>query len=161
MTDIRKTNEQYQRNVHQFMQTIRTLSSEQFLQPMNGWSARDIVAHLIGWNHNCATVVNAVQAGETPQVFIDSGDDFSRVNAESVIKYDSKDMVELLREMETSFQALAQCLFKVDEEIWSKKIIIPGLGYDPTIEKCTRAVSEDYEKHRLEIEAWRDQEFGA
>jgi hypothetical protein len=29
---------------------VRALPEERFLAPLRGWSARDIVAHLIGWN---------------------------------------------------------------------------------------------------------------
>ena len=40
MASIRETNEQFQRNVHQLMRTVRTLSDEQFTEPMDGCGAR-------------------------------------------------------------------------------------------------------------------------
>ena len=48
--------EQLQRNVHSFIRTVRTLSTEQFLTKMNGWAPRDVTAHLIGWNRARLTV---------------------------------------------------------------------------------------------------------
>jgi hypothetical protein len=155
MTVIRESNEQLQRSVHQFIRTIRALSGEQFLQPMSGWSPRDVVAHLIGWNRGSIDVVDAICRGETPEVFIDAGEDFSKVNAAFVHQYDSTDMIELLREMELSYQELARHLYTVELEDWTREVTVPVWDNPMTIEQYIQAVSKDYDNHRQEIEVWR------
>jgi len=34
----------------EFCDCIRSVPDRRFLEPMNGWSPREVVAHLIGWH---------------------------------------------------------------------------------------------------------------
>lgn len=155
MMVIQEHNEQLQRNMHQFMRTIRTLSQEQFVQPINDWSPRDIVAHLIGWNRAGITLADTLRQGEMPEILIDPGEDFSKANAAFVRQYDSTDMVELLRELELSYQELASFLYTVPVEDWAREFDLPGAEEAITIEGCLQDIISDYDNHRYEIEAWQ------
>ena len=148
-------NEHFQRNMHQFMRTIRTLSDEQFLQPINGWSPRDVVAHLIGWNRAFIDVADDMRRGAAPAVLIDPGENFSKANAVFVRQYDATAMIELLRELELSYQEFARCLYTVDAESWSWPVNVPGRTNAVSIEWYVRELIDDYENHRQEIEEWR------
>jgi hypothetical protein len=154
---IQEYNEQLQRSVHQFMRTVRTLSDEQFLQPMNGWSPRDVVAHLLGWNWVSIDIADAIRRGEAPQALIDPGEDFSKANAAFVRQYDSTGMIDLLRQLELSYQAMASHLYTVDVEDWTRTVAVPGMDTPVTIEWYVRELTEDYENHRQEIEKWRQE----
>ncbi len=155
MTGIRESNEQFQRSMHQFMRTVRTLTPEQFAEAMNGWSARDVVAHLIGWNRACIDIADAVHREEAPAALIDPGEDFSEVNARFVRQYDATDMTELLRELELSYQELARHLYTVDEQDWARETAIPGWDDTITLESVVRDLSGDYAAHMQEIASWR------
>lgn len=152
---IQEYNEQLQSSLHQFMRAIRTLSEEQFVQPMNGWAPRDVVAHLIGWNRAYVGIVDAIRRGEMPEALVDPGEDFSKANAGFVRQYDSTDMIQLLREMELSYQELASHLYTVDVEDWARGFVVPGAAEPITVEECIRDLIVDYDNHRQEIEAWR------
>lgn len=154
MTAIRVQNEHLQRNLHQFMRAIRALSDEQFTQSMDGWSPRDVVAHLIGWNRASIGIADAIRKGETPQILVDPGEDFSKVNAAFVREYASTDMVEMLRELELSYQELARHLYTLDPQDWTREVPVPGWKNPTSVQENIHAIALDYEEHRQAIERW-------
>lgn len=141
--------------MHQFMRTIRSLPADQFTQSMNGWSPRDVVAHFIGWNRATIDVAEAMRKGQTPDVFVDPGEDFSKANAEFVRRYDSTDMVELLRQLELAYQALAQYLYTLEPAEWTREVSVPFAKEPVTIEWSVAELAADYDNHRQEIETWQ------
>ena len=148
--------EQLQRNLHAYIRTVRTLSTEQFLTKMNGWAPRDVTAHLIGWNRAYVQSTDAIRRGELPEVLVDPGQDFSRVNAGFVAQYDSTDPQQLLRELELSFQELARHYYTLDLSDWTTDFGVRYGAEAITVDKWLRYLIEDYDNHRREIEAWRD-----
>ena len=147
--------EQFQRNLHAYARTIRTLSPEQFLSKMDGWSPRDMTAHLIGWNRAYVRSTDALRRGELPEVLIDPGEDFSKVNAGFVAEYDSTDAQHLLRELELSFQELARHYYTLDPADWTTDFGVRFGSNLITIDKWIGFLIEDYDNHRRQIEAWR------
>lgn len=154
MAIIREANEQLQRNVHQFMRTVRALSDDQFTEPMDGWSPRDVTAHLIGWNRASIDSANAFERGELPPVLADPGEDFADVNAAFVEKHDSADMNGLLRELELSYQELARHLYTIDEAAWTRPVRAPRWDASVTLESYIHEVSDDYAHHAQELMSW-------
>lgn len=150
--------EQLQRNVHAYIRTIRTLPVDQFLTKMkqDDWSPRDVTAHLIGWNRALIEGTDAIRRGELPEVLVDPGEDFSRVNAGFVAQYDSTDPQQLLRELELSFQELARHYYTLDLSDWTTDFGVRYGAEAITVDKWLHSLIEDYDSHRREIEAWRD-----
>ena len=153
---IQEYNERLQRNTHQFIRTIRALSEDQFLQPMNGWSPRDVTAHLIGWNQAAVGITDDIRQGKTPEILIDLGEDFCEVNATFVHEYDSTDMVQLLRELELSYQQLARHLYTMDVEDWTREVTVPGWGNPLTIQTFMQTLTDLPVHYQQEIETWRE-----
>ena len=154
MTVIRQQNEQLQANIHYFMRTVRSLSPDEFTQSMKGWSPRDVVAHLIGWNRAAIDITESIRSEQSPQILIDPGEDFCDVNAAFVRQYNSKDMIELLRELELSYQELARHMYTVDVSEWTVEVAVPGWDQPITIDENIQAISGDYVELAREIEAW-------
>ena len=73
-----------------------SLSEEGFLTRANGWSPRDIVAHLIGWNRYVIEGSRQIRRGELPFYDVDPGEDYSTVNAALVREYPSQDKQALI-----------------------------------------------------------------
>ena len=146
--------DRFDQSVKKFASCIEALSEKSFLRKLNGWSPRDVVAHLIGWNRYYIIGCDQIRQGELPFYYVDPGEDFSKVNAAAVQLYDSTDAVELLHELEVSYQELARRLFSVDPNDWTRKKQTERLSYPVSIEMCIQAISDDYVHHQGEIEAW-------
>ena len=67
------------------------LSEERFLGTLNGWSARNILARLIGCDRHVIRGSRQVQKAGLPFYDVDPGQNHSRVNAPLVSHYSSRD----------------------------------------------------------------------
>jgi hypothetical protein len=61
--------------------SVRALSEERFLGTLNGWSARNILARLIGCNRRVIKGSRQVQKAELPFYDVDPEQNHSHVNA--------------------------------------------------------------------------------
>ena len=140
--------------VSKFKTCIQDLSESKFLQPMNGWTPRDVLAHLIGWNRLYIISLREIKTGELPSYFSDDENDYSNVNAESVEMYASTDQGLLLDELEDSSQALQNFLLFLDPNDWKIDFGVRYHGSTITIENQVAELIKDYDDHREEIQAW-------
>jgi hypothetical protein len=92
--------------VSKFKTCIQDLPESKFLQPINGWTPRDVLAHLIGWNRLYITGLREIKNGEQPSYFSDDENDYRNVNAKSLELYTKTDQGLLLDELEDSLQVL-------------------------------------------------------
>ena len=145
--------DRFDRSVKNFAGCIEALSETSFLAKLNGWSPRDIVAHLIGWNRYYVTGCDQIRQGELPFYYIDPGEDFSKVNAGFVQQYASTSQKELLAELEASWQALQQYLLALAPEEWAADYGVRYAGSPLSIEKSVEALRQDYVAHQQEIES--------
>ncbi len=81
----------YELVVKDFCECIISLPEALFLSPMSGWSPRDVVAHLIGWNRQMIDASAAILRGETPAYYADAPNDYRNINAGFVNQYASHD----------------------------------------------------------------------
>jgi len=144
--------DRFDQSVKEFAGSIEALSEESFLEKLNGWSPRDILAHLIGWNKYYITGCEQITKGELPFYYVDPGDDFSKVNAVFVQQYASTDRKELLVELEDSFRELKQFLLSLTPAEWETDYGVRFAGHPVTIKDSVEALLEDYIAHRKEIE---------
>ena len=131
-----------------------------FLEKMNDWAPRDVLAHLIGWNRYTIEGCQQISKGETPFYLIDPGDDFSKVNAVLVQRYDSRDERQLLDELKASAEELKQFLLSLGsverEAGYGVSYADHGVGYEGavTIRNTVDMLIYDYVEHREQIEEW-------
>jgi len=140
--------------VSKFKTCIQDLPESNFLQPMNGWTPRDVLAHLIGWNRLYITGLREIKSGELPAYFSDDENDYSSVNAESLEMYAAIDQGLLLDELQDSFQALQNYLLFLDPNDWKTDFGVRFRGSTITIEGEVAEMIKDYDDHREEIQAW-------
>ena len=139
--------------VEGFAASVLKLSEEAFLTPLNGWSARDIVAHLIGWNRHVIQGGRQIQQGELPFYDLDPGEDYSKVNAALVQQYSSNDKQRLLDELRTSTRELKEFLQSLDEDGWARDFGVRHQGSVVTIRGTVDELIEDYDHHHRQIDA--------
>ncbi len=140
--------------VSNFKTCIQDLPESKFLQPMNGWTPRDVLAHLIGWNRLYITGLREIKTGEQPSYYSDDENDYSNVNAESLEMYATIDQGLLLDELQDSFQALQNYLLLLDPNDWKTDFGVSYRGSTITIEDEVAELIQDYDDHREEIQTW-------
>lgn len=131
---------------------VTDLGDERFLEPLQGWSTRDIVAHLIGWNRYVIKGSQEIIRGELPFYDIDPGENYSKVNAILICKYPSEDPRELLRELRQSAGDLKEFLLALDPEVWASDFGVRHRESVVTIKNTVKDLIEDYDHHRRQID---------
>ena len=137
-----------------FRECIEDLPEDAFLNPINGWSPRDITAHLIGWNRHTITGCREIRMGKLPAYFSDASTEYKNINAESVALYSSEDRELLLADLESSYLSLENFIQFMDPDDWRKDFGVRYGEHTITIENTIEALLQDYDQHRQEIEAW-------
>ena len=127
---------------------------EFFLERLNGWSPRDIVAHLIGWNSHVIEGAEQIQRGELPFYDIDPGENYSKVNEVLVREISATDREVLIEELHSSANGLENYLRSVAHEAWAKDYGVRHHGSRVTIRETVEELIDDYDHHRRQIEAW-------
>jgi hypothetical protein len=140
--------------VERFKGCIQALPDKLFLEPMAGWSPRDVVAHLIGWNRYTVEGCQQILDGQKPFYFDDASSDFSNVNAVSVQRYSSISRSDLLEELDGSFQQLKTYLLSLDAPQWKADRGVRHGLWTITVANTVGALSDDYDAHREEIKQW-------
>jgi len=139
-----------------YISTIEKLPEDRFLQPMNGWSARDVTAHLIGWNQLTIEGCQQIIRGHKPDYFEDAGNDFANINARSVETYASENKINLLVELRDSFRELKNYLDGLSYQQWVKDYGVRYGKWVITVHNTVLALQEDYQSHQQEIEDWAE-----
>jgi hypothetical protein len=134
---------------------VSSLSDELFLEKINGWSARDIVAHLVGWNRAVIEGSRQIMRGNLPSYDIDSGENYSKVNAAFVREYSSPLKGPLLAELRRSARELQEFLRSLDPGAWARDYGVENQGATVTLRSTVEELIEDYTHHRQQIEEWR------
>ena len=135
-----------------FTECIESLPGKKFLKKNDGWSPRDILAHLIGWNRYTVKGCEQIRGGDLPFYFVDPGEDYCKVNAVSVRDYSSEDRRELLDELEASTHELIGFLGMVNPVDWDRDYGVRYRGFKVTIRNTVDALIEDYINHRQQLE---------
>lgn len=140
--------------VEAFRACIWALPEELFLKPIVGWSPRDVVAHLIGWNRYTIGGCRQILSGRKPFYFEDAHNDYSNVNADSVQRYSSTSRPNLMTEFGRSSEELRLYLLSLDLSEWETDHGIRHGRWAITVRNTIGALRSDYDAHRQEIEQW-------
>lgn len=149
---IKEQSHRLRLTVGTFSASVLSLSEERFLAKINGWSPRDMVAHLIGWNRHVIKGSQQIQRGELPFYDIDPGEDYSKVNAALVRHYDSTEKQVLLDQLQASALELVEFLTSLDAERWAGDFGVRHGGV-VTIRGTIDELIDDYNHHRGQIDA--------
>jgi hypothetical protein len=89
------------------------------------WMVKDMLAHLVGWDHTNLKAVEAILAGQQPSFWEYYDRDWETYNARLVTEYGQDDFVELVASVKESHRKLTDFLQTVpaDEYIRKKKIV--------------------------------------
>ena len=138
-----------------FCGCILTIPDTLFLTSMNGWSPRDVVAHLIGWNRQMVAASQEILRGETPPYYADAPNDYQNINAGFVARFASRSKAELLSELNASMQDLEQYILSLDENaLTASHAVIHYSRRQATVGGIIASLTGDYQHHQQQIREW-------
>ncbi len=137
----------------QLLKAIDGLSQRELTQvPVYpGWTVKDILAHIIGWDHRVITTLPLIlqnRVGEIPSVEVDEH------NRASLAAWGDRPITELLAEIEATHGQIASILSAIDHrEIDLRR---ERNGRTITIRSYVINIMTEHERqHAFEIEQWR------
>ena len=139
--------------VESFAHLIGSLDEKTFLGPLGRWSARDVIAHLIGWNRSTIEGAKQIARGELPFYDLDPGEDYANVNRTHLRQYPSRVKDELLSELRASARELSEALSALDAGTWSRDFGVRHKGQTVTIRSTVDDLIADYAHHAEQIRA--------
>jgi hypothetical protein len=142
--------------VRAFERVIMELEPDAFLEKLGGWTPRDIVAHLVGWNAYVVEGSRQLQRGELPFYDRDPGDNYEKVNAELIRKHGSTERDTLVLALESSAKALAAFLRELDDGAWEHDFGVQHGDETLTVRSTVNDLIQDYDHHRHQIETWSE-----
>ena len=147
------------KNAYQdFTRLILSLSNDQFLSPMNDWSPRDVVAHLVGWNSLMIESSLSILAGKPPSYYDDARNDYSNINSGFTAKYSSESRQELLAELESSMEKFEAFIDSLPaEELTVDHGVVHYSGSPASVTRIVNSLAGDYKYHTNQIMEWLNQ----
>ncbi len=146
------------RSVEELAAAVASLDEKLFLERLNGWSSRDIVAHLVGWNRFIIEGSRQITRGELPSYDVDPGENYSKVNARLIREYPTTDRHELLEELRTSARELGRFLKTQDADTWQRDFGLRHQDSIVTIRNTVEELIDDYGHHLHQIDEWTERQ---
>ncbi len=141
--------------VKTFAASVTAIDERLFLSKVSGWTVREILAHLIGWNRHIVRGSQQILRGELPFYDVDPGPDYSRVNAALVREYGEADRAALLESLAASAGELTEFLRAIDTEEWDRDFGVRHDGETLTVRSTVDDLIADYDHHRVQLEKFR------
>jgi len=111
------------------------------------WSIKDLLAHLIGWDHTNLDAVKSVLEGKLPSFYEYRDHDWQTYNAILIKKYKKDSFKELLSTMKDSQENLIEFLRTILPENFNKDVGLRFRGYKVTIQRLLEAEVKDEQTH--------------
>ena len=138
-----------------FEALILSVPDSEFLSPMNGWSPRDVVAHLVGWNDHMIEAASSILAGKPPAYYADAPNDYKTINARFVAQHSSTSKTELLRDLRSSMDRFVEFLVTLPPvELTADHGVKHYSGRPATVIGIIDSLSGDYRDHTRQVRNW-------
>ena len=115
------------------------------------WSAKDMIAHLIGWDYANIEAVHAILNDRLPAFYAYHDHDWRSFNAELVGLYRLEDYDALLQAARESNQMLYDVLLTVPAGEFERDHGVRFRGYKVTIARLLAAESDDEQIHAQQL----------
>jgi len=138
------------------LETVNSLHPDQLDDVYLGvWSIKDLLAHLVGWDHTNLLAVQEILAGTYPTFFQNYDKDWQSYNARLVQEYKIEPFDHLLAEVTDSHQRLLGLLESLPADTLVKGKARSEKGRTVTIRTLLRAEANDERVHAEQIkELW-------
>lgn len=120
------------------------------------WSVKDLLAHLVGWDHANLEAAGAVLEGELPGFYAYEDRDWTTYNARLVAEHKREDFEELLASAKASHRKLISFLQTIPAEEFERDRNVRFRRYKVTILRLLQAEMEDEERHYQQIKGFKN-----
>jgi hypothetical protein len=122
------------------------------------WSAHDIVAHLVGWDHANLEAVEAIRAGRLPAFYTAYDPDWRTFNAGLVARHKRATLDQTIADAHMSHRALIEALEALPAgELDRDYGVRSARGRRVTIAMLLTVEARDERKHAAQIRAFAAQ----
>jgi hypothetical protein len=141
---------------HEVLAAAMALRPEEQDTPFLGtWSAHDIVAHLVGWDHANQAAIEAIRAGRLPAFYDHYDRDWRTFNAGLVARHKQETMEDTVTLAQASHQALLAALDAVPAADLSRDYGVRSSGRRRvTIAMLLSVEARDEHEHAGQIRAF-------
>ena len=140
----------------EFCEVIQGLPDDLFMTKTDGWTPRDVVAHLVGWNRRMIQACQAILAGRTPDYYADAPNDYRTINAEYVARFAATSKETLLGELTAGLQELVEFAAGLDPAEWEASHGVKHYRGGPaSVAQTLGSLAGDYAEHARQIREWR------
>ncbi len=122
------------------------------------WSAKDLLAHLVGWDFTNMEAAKELLAGKVPSFYSYYDRDWKVYNARLVAEYQRDDYADLLSSVEDSHKKLIDFLETIPAEEFDKDRGVRFKRYKVTIARLLQAEADDEKVHHSQIKGFRHRE---
>lgn len=116
------------------------------------WCVKDILAHLVGWDHANLEALQAVRAGRLPEFYAFIDKDWKTYNAQLVAKYRLEDLTELVSSVRAAHKELIDRVKSIPADELDRDFGVRFKGYRVTIARLLQAELKDEKVHLAQIE---------
>jgi len=119
------------------------------------WSAKDLLAHLVGWDLANLAAAGEVLAGQLPTFYAYHDRDWQTYNARLVAQHKKADWAEMMASVEGSHRELVEYVRTIPAEELDRDRGVRYRGYKVTIARLLQAEAGDEKRHAEQIrEFW-------
>lgn len=119
------------------------------------WSAKDLLAHLVGWDYANMDSVHDIRAGKSPRIFEHYDKDWASFNARLVEQYKRENWKELIDAVQVSHNTLIEFLKHLAAEDFEKDFGVRSpRGRNITIAAHLQAEIDDEQIHYQQMKEW-------
>jgi hypothetical protein len=118
---------------------------------LGAWSAKDLVAHLVGWDHANLEAARHTLEGQLPPFYAHQDRDWRTYNAMPVAEFRRESLAESIALARDYHLRLLEFLKTVSPELWSKDFGVRFRGYKVTIRRLLEAEIGDERVPRQQI----------
>lgn len=118
------------------------------------WTPRDVVAHLVGWNHHVQVGLQQLTQGKLPFYLAQADQDFQQLNAESVARWGSLPGAPLVGQLQASLKALVEFLRGLPREAWEEDFGVRWRGEPVTVRGSVIQLTGHYLSHTERLRWW-------
>lgn len=115
------------------------------------WSVKDLLAHIIGWDHTNLRAAKEILKGKLPSFYKHYDREWQKYNAMLVKEYKTDSFPELVLAVKVSQRRLIEYLKTIPPEHFNKDFGVRFRGYKVTIQRLLEAEQEDEQIHLQQI----------
>jgi hypothetical protein len=133
---------------------VSALPEAKRLKPfLGGWSAAELVAHLIGWDRTNLEAATEILDGKLPSFYARHDRDWRSYNADLVARHSRPSFGDLIDAVTRSHADLLAFIQKLPAETLARDRGLRFRGWKVTIERLLKAEASDEREHARQLAA--------